>query len=59
MISLYLYISITYIMAFIGMMHSRSMPFLMFLAAPCTVPITIGFIYADLLKKTFEKSSGK
>ena len=53
MIALYIYIWFSYLLAAIAADNTKHMPWFMFIIAPCSVPITIAFIYCKALDGAF------
>jgi len=53
MIYLYIYIGLCYLFAAIAALNTKHMPLPMFIIAPCSVPITIAFIYCKALDGAF------
>ena len=53
MIALYIYIGFSYLFAAIAALNTKHMPLPMFIIAPCSVPITIAFIYCNALDDAF------
>lgn len=50
---LYLYCVVCYFFASVANHCTKHMPWFMLIIAPCSVPITVAFIYCKALNKTF------
>ncbi len=49
----YLYCVACYLFALIANYETKHMPWFMLIIAPCSVPMTVAFIYCKALDKTF------